>query len=82
VASAITAGSMPSETTPTSGKPEVGGSAWSGTVTGRSRLVLLYGWPQTSYAWRHATPLHTSDCHTLARDVPLATDEFSPRLNT
>jgi pimeloyl-ACP methyl ester carboxylesterase len=57
-------------------------SAWSSTVAGRFRLVLLHGWPQTSYAWRHVTPLLTSDCHTLAQDVPLSTDEFSPRLNT
>jgi pimeloyl-ACP methyl ester carboxylesterase len=23
-------------------------------------LILLHGWPQTSYAWRHVTPLLTS----------------------
>ena len=33
-------------------------------------LILLHGWPQTSYAWRHVTPLLTSDCHTLAYDLP------------
>jgi pimeloyl-ACP methyl ester carboxylesterase len=33
-------------------------------------LVLLHGWPQTSYAWRHVTPLLTSDCRTLAYDLP------------
>jgi pimeloyl-ACP methyl ester carboxylesterase len=33
-------------------------------------LVLLHGWPQTSYAWRHVTPLLASDCHTLAYDLP------------
>jgi pimeloyl-ACP methyl ester carboxylesterase len=38
----------------------------SGTIP----LVLLHGWPQTSYAWRHVTPLLTSDCHTLAYDLP------------
>ena len=38
----------------------------SGTVP----LVLLHGWPQTSYAWRHVTPLLASDCHTLAYDLP------------
>ena len=31
---------------------------------------MLHGWPQTSYAWRHVTPLLTSDCHTLAYDLP------------
>src|ERR1700722_4547181 len=36
----------------------------------RLPLVLLHGWPQTSYAWRHVTPLLTSDCHTLAYDLP------------
>jgi pimeloyl-ACP methyl ester carboxylesterase len=50
----------------------------SGTIP----LVLLHGWPQTSYAWRHVTPLLTSDCHTLAYDLPgigssePATDRF------
>ncbi len=45
-------------------------------------LVLLHGWPQTSYAWRHVTPLLTSECHTLAYDLPgigssePATDRF------
>ena len=38
----------------------------SGTIP----LVLLHGWPQTSYAWRHVAPLLTSDCHTLAYDLP------------
>src|ERR1700733_7300554 len=38
----------------------------SGTIP----LVLLHGWPQTLYAWRHVTPLLTSDCHTLAYDLP------------
>ena len=38
----------------------------SGTIP----LVLLHGWPQTSYAWRHVTPLLTSDCHALAYDLP------------
>jgi pimeloyl-ACP methyl ester carboxylesterase len=38
----------------------------SGTIP----LVLLHGWPQTSYAWRHVTPLLTSVCHTLAYDLP------------
>ena len=38
----------------------------SGTIP----LVLLHGWPQTSYAWRHVTPLLASDCHTLAYDLP------------
>jgi len=38
----------------------------SGTIP----LVLLHGWPQTSYAWRHVTPLLTSGCHTLAYDLP------------
>jgi pimeloyl-ACP methyl ester carboxylesterase len=38
--------------------------------SGRIPLVLLHGWPQTSYAWRHVTPLLTSDCHTLAYDLP------------
>jgi pimeloyl-ACP methyl ester carboxylesterase len=38
----------------------------SGTIP----LILLHGWPQTSYAWRHVTPLLTSDCHTLAYDLP------------
>jgi pimeloyl-ACP methyl ester carboxylesterase len=33
-------------------------------------LVLLHGWPQTSYAWRHVTPLLTANCHTLAYDLP------------
>src|SRR3984957_4930366 len=33
-------------------------------------LVLLHGWPQTSHAWRHVTPLLASDCHTLAYDLP------------
>ena len=50
----------------------------SGTIP----LVLLHGWPQTSYAWRHVTPLLASDCHTLAYDLPgigssePATDRF------
>jgi pimeloyl-ACP methyl ester carboxylesterase len=50
----------------------------SGTIP----LVLLHGWPQTSHAWRHVTPLLTSDCHTLAYDLPgigasePATDRF------
>ena len=50
----------------------------SGTIP----LVLLHGWPQTSYAWRHMTPLLTSDCHALAYDLPgigssePATDRF------
>jgi pimeloyl-ACP methyl ester carboxylesterase len=38
----------------------------SGTIP----LVLLHGWPQTSYAWRHVMPLLTPDCHTLAYDLP------------
>jgi pimeloyl-ACP methyl ester carboxylesterase len=38
----------------------------SGTIP----LVLLHGWPQTSYAWRHVTPLLAPDCHTLAYDLP------------
>src|SRR6202162_5004280 len=38
----------------------------SGTIP----LVLLHGWPQTSYAWRHVTPLVAWDCHTLAYDLP------------
>ena len=38
--------------------------------SGMIPLVLLHGWPQTSYAWRHVTPLLTSDCHTLAYDLP------------
>ena len=38
----------------------------SGTIP----LVLLHGWPQTSYAWRHVTPLLTSDCHAIAYDLP------------
>jgi pimeloyl-ACP methyl ester carboxylesterase len=38
----------------------------SGTIP----LVLLHGWPQTCYAWRRVTPLLTSDCHTLAYDLP------------
>jgi pimeloyl-ACP methyl ester carboxylesterase len=33
-------------------------------------LVLLHGWPQTSHAWRHVSPLLASDCHTLAYDLP------------
>ncbi len=33
-------------------------------------VVLLHGWPQTSYAWRHVTQLLTADCHTLAYDLP------------
>jgi pimeloyl-ACP methyl ester carboxylesterase len=50
----------------------------SGTIP----LVLLHGWPQTSHAWRHVTPLLTSECHTLAYDLPgigssePATDRF------
>jgi pimeloyl-ACP methyl ester carboxylesterase len=38
----------------------------SGTIP----LVMLHGWPQTSYAWRHVTPLLASDCRTLAYDLP------------
>jgi len=38
----------------------------SGTIP----LVLLHGWPQTSYAWRHVVPLLASDCHALAYDLP------------
>jgi len=38
----------------------------SGTIP----LVLLHGWPQTSYAWRHVMPLLTPECHTLAYDLP------------
>ena len=38
----------------------------SGTIP----LVLLHGWPQTSHAWRHVTPLLASGCHTLAYDLP------------
>jgi pimeloyl-ACP methyl ester carboxylesterase len=38
----------------------------SGTIP----LVLLHGWPQTSYAWRHVMPLLTPDCHALAYDLP------------
>src|ERR1700729_1771643 len=38
----------------------------SGTIP----LVLLHGWPQTSYAWRHVTPLLTSDWPALAYDLP------------
>ena len=38
----------------------------SGTIP----LVLLHGWPQTSHAWRHVTPLLASDCRTLAYDLP------------
>ena len=38
----------------------------SGTIP----LVLLHGWPQTSYAWRHVIPLLAPDCHTLAYDLP------------
>jgi pimeloyl-ACP methyl ester carboxylesterase len=38
----------------------------SGTIP----LVLLHGWPQTSYAWRHVTPLLAADCCTLAYDLP------------
>src|SRR5277367_2757439 len=38
----------------------------SGTIP----LILLHGWPQTSYAWRHVTPLLTSDCRALAYDLP------------
>ena len=50
--------------------------------SGAIPLVLLHGWPQTSYAWRHVTPLLTSDCHALAYDLPgigssePATDRF------
>jgi pimeloyl-ACP methyl ester carboxylesterase len=33
-------------------------------------LVLLHGWPQTSYAWRHVTPLLSSPGQTLAYDLP------------
>jgi pimeloyl-ACP methyl ester carboxylesterase len=33
-------------------------------------VVLLHGWPQTSYALRHVTQLLTADCHTLAYDLP------------
>jgi pimeloyl-ACP methyl ester carboxylesterase len=50
----------------------------SGTIP----LVLLHGWPQTSHAWRHVTPLLAPDCHTLAYDLPgigssePATDRF------
>jgi pimeloyl-ACP methyl ester carboxylesterase len=38
----------------------------SGTIP----LVLLHGWPQTSHAWRHVTPLLVSGCHALAYDLP------------
>jgi len=38
----------------------------SGTIP----LVLLHGWPQTSYAWRRVVPLLASDCHALAYDLP------------
>jgi pimeloyl-ACP methyl ester carboxylesterase len=38
----------------------------SGTIP----LVLLHGWPQTSHAWRHVTPLLAADYHTLAYDLP------------
>ena len=38
----------------------------SGTIP----LVLLHGWPQTSYAWRHVVPLLAPDCRTLACDLP------------
>jgi pimeloyl-ACP methyl ester carboxylesterase len=38
----------------------------SGTIP----LILLHGWPQTSHAWRHVTPLLAPDCHTLAYDLP------------
>ena len=38
----------------------------SGTIP----LVLLHGWPQTSYAWRHVVPLLAPDCRTLAFDLP------------
>jgi pimeloyl-ACP methyl ester carboxylesterase len=50
----------------------------SGTIP----LVLLHGWPQTSHAWRHVTPLLAPDCHALAYDLPgigssePATDRF------
>ena len=50
--------------------------------TGTIPLVLLHGWPQTSHAWRHVTPLLASDCRTLAYDLPgigssePATDRF------
>src|ERR1700734_813049 len=38
----------------------------SGTIP----LVLLHGWPQTSYAWRRVVPLLAPDCHALAYDLP------------
>lgn len=37
---------------------------------GAMPVVLLHGWPQTSYAWRHVTRLITANCHTLAYDLP------------
>jgi pimeloyl-ACP methyl ester carboxylesterase len=40
------------------------------TGAGAVPLVLLHGWPQTSYAWRHVVTLLRSDCHALAYDLP------------
>ena len=33
------------------------------------QVVLLHGWPQTSYAWRRVQPLLTTDCTSFAFDL-------------
>jgi pimeloyl-ACP methyl ester carboxylesterase len=36
----------------------------------RHPVVLLHGWPQTSYAWRHVQPLLATDRVVVALDLP------------
>ncbi len=33
-------------------------------------IVLLHGWPQTSWAWRHVTPLLSPMCDVIVPDLP------------
>ncbi|MDR5773065.1 MULTISPECIES: alpha/beta hydrolase [unclassified Caballeronia] len=50
----------------------------SGTPDGRPTLLLLHGWPQTSWAWRRVMPLLSRDFDVIAPDLPGFGDSSKP----
>ncbi|CAB3810018.1 alpha/beta fold hydrolase [Paraburkholderia fynbosensis] len=50
----------------------------SGPPDARPTVLLLHGWPQTSWAWRHVMPLLSRDFDVIAPDLPGFGDSSRP----
>lgn len=52
--------------------------AYAEAGAGDTAIVLLHGWPQTSWAWRKLTPLLAVSHRVIAPDLPGFGDSSKP----